>query len=94
MTDPLSVAAGIVGLISLGIQVTESLVKFYTSYKGQDTDVIRTTEKLERMHNVDIMATHCRRHQSEVTTRCISRYQQSSGVSKNSGVSVLTTLSF
>jgi ankyrin repeat domain-containing protein 50 len=35
MTDPLSVAAGVAGLISLGIQVTESLVKFYTSYKGQ-----------------------------------------------------------
>jgi ankyrin repeat domain-containing protein 50 len=47
MTDPLSVAAGIGGLISLGIQVTESLVKFYTSYKGQDTDAIRTTGKLE-----------------------------------------------
>jgi hypothetical protein len=28
MTDPLSVAAGIAGLISLGIQVTESLAKF------------------------------------------------------------------
>jgi archaellum component FlaC len=47
MTDPLSVAAGIAGLISFGIQVTESLVKFYTSYKGQDTDVARTTENLE-----------------------------------------------
>ena len=49
MTDPLSVAAGISGLISLGIVVIESLVKFYTSYKGQDTDVIRTTEKLESL---------------------------------------------
>jgi ankyrin repeat domain-containing protein 50 len=49
MTDPLSVAAGIAGLISLGIQVTKSLVKFYTSYKGQDNDVIRMTEKLESL---------------------------------------------
>jgi ankyrin repeat domain-containing protein 50 len=47
MTDPLSVTAGIAGLISLGIQVTGSLVKFYTSYKGQDADVTRTIEKLE-----------------------------------------------
>jgi ankyrin repeat domain-containing protein 50 len=49
MTDPLSVAAGIAGLISLGIQVTESLVKFYTSYKSQDADVARTTENLENL---------------------------------------------
>ncbi len=49
MADPLPVAAGIAGLISLGIQVTGSLVKFYTSYKGQDTDVTRTTEKLESL---------------------------------------------
>src|SRR2546423_3362835 len=49
MTDPLSVAAGIAGLISLGIQVTESLVKFYTSYNGQDTDVARTTGRLESL---------------------------------------------
>ena len=49
MTDPLSVAAGIAGLVSLGIQVTESLVKFYTSYKDQDTDVARMTTKLESL---------------------------------------------
>src|SRR5437764_9258841 len=49
MTDPVSVTAGIVGLISFGIQVTGSLVKFYTSYKGQDSDVSRTTEKLESL---------------------------------------------
>jgi hypothetical protein len=49
MTDPFSVATGIAGLISLGIQVTGSLVKFYTSYKGQDSDVTRTTEKLESL---------------------------------------------
>jgi hypothetical protein len=29
--------------------VTESLVKFYTSYKGQDADVTRTSEKLESL---------------------------------------------
>jgi hypothetical protein len=49
MADPLSVAAGIAGLLSLGIQVTESLVKFYTSYKKQDTDVAQTTEKLKNL---------------------------------------------
>jgi hypothetical protein len=49
MTDPLSVAAGIAGLISLSIQVTDSLVKFYTSYKGQEAAVTRTTENLESL---------------------------------------------
>jgi hypothetical protein len=51
MTDPLSVAAGVAGLISLGIQVTESLVAFYTSYKGQDSEITRTTDKLEGLLN-------------------------------------------
>ncbi|MCJ1267393.1 hypothetical protein MMC22_007278 [Lobaria immixta] len=49
MIDPLSVTAGIAGLFSLGIQVTESLVKFYTSYKDQDTDVARMTTRLESL---------------------------------------------
>lgn len=49
MTDPLSVTAGIAGLISLGIQVTGSLVSFYAAYKGQDTDIARTTGKLENL---------------------------------------------
>lgn len=49
MTDPLSVATGIAGLISLGIQVTGSLVEFYTSYKGQDAEVARTTKNLESL---------------------------------------------
>lgn len=49
MTDPLSVTAGIAGLISLGIQVTGSLINFFTSYKAQDTDIARTTTKLESL---------------------------------------------
>ena len=52
MTDPLSVAAGTVGLISFGIQVTESLVKFYTSYKGQDINVARATGNLESLLDI------------------------------------------
>lgn len=49
MMDPFSAAAGIAGLISLGIQVTGSLVKFYTSYKDQEADVTRTTAKLQTL---------------------------------------------
>ena len=36
-----------VGIISLGIQVTESLVKYYKSYKGRESDIIHITEKLD-----------------------------------------------
>lgn len=49
MADPLSVTAGIVGFVSLGIQVTESLVRFYTAYKDQDADMARMTTKSESL---------------------------------------------
>lgn len=42
-------AAGVAGLLSLGIQITEALFKFYTSYKDQDTNVARTTRKLKNL---------------------------------------------
>lgn len=51
MADPFSVAAGIAGLISLGIKVTESLVRFYTSHKGRDANAARITAKLESLLN-------------------------------------------
>ena len=51
MTDPLSVSAGVAGLVSLGIQVTSSLVNFYTSYKNQDVNVARTLGNLEGLRN-------------------------------------------
>ena len=47
MVDPISVAGTAVGVISLGIQVTQSLVKFYSSYKGQTSDLVHTTGKLD-----------------------------------------------
>ena len=47
MTDPLSVTGSAAGLISLGIQVTQSLVDFYDSYKALDSDLFAITQKLE-----------------------------------------------
>ncbi|MCJ1465478.1 hypothetical protein MMC07_004096 [Pseudocyphellaria aurata] len=47
MADPLSIAASAAGLISLGIQVTHSLVEFYNSYKSQDSTLAGTVERLE-----------------------------------------------
>ena len=47
MADPLSVAGSAVGLISLGFQVTQSLVNFYNSYKGREDDIMHMREKLD-----------------------------------------------
>jgi len=45
--DGLSVAASVAGIISLGIQVTQSLIDFYEAYKGQKSDIANTAEKLK-----------------------------------------------
>ena len=47
MTDPFSVVVGAAGLISLGIQVTQSLVNFYNARKDQISDLQNTNERLE-----------------------------------------------
>ncbi|KAF2100833.1 hypothetical protein NA57DRAFT_54907 [Rhizodiscina lignyota] len=49
MADPLSIASGVAGLLSLGLQTTDTLVKFYTSYKGRDDNIARTTQRLETL---------------------------------------------
>ena len=49
MADPLTIASGIARLLSLGIQVTQSLVSFYTIYKDQDTDVAKVTQNLNNL---------------------------------------------
>lgn len=52
MAEPLSIASGIAGLLSLGIQVTQSLITFYSAYKNRDNDlakIIRNSEGLQRI---------------------------------------------
>ena len=46
MGDPLSVAAGIAGLVSLGLQTTDGLVKFYKAYRHRNADLARTADRL------------------------------------------------
>ena len=52
MSDPLSVTAGIAGFISLGIQVTQTLVDFYSTYKNQDNDVAKITSNMENLQSI------------------------------------------
>lgn len=49
MSDPLSIAGSVAGLVSLGIQVTQLLVDFYTSYRYQDSQLVGTIEKLDSL---------------------------------------------
>lgn len=52
MADPLSIAASVAGLLSLGIQVSESFLKFYAAYKNQDDNITRILKKLESLLTV------------------------------------------
>ena len=45
--DGLPVAASVAGIISVGIQITQSLIDFYEAYKGQKSDIANTVKKLE-----------------------------------------------
>jgi hypothetical protein len=49
MADPLSVAASVAGLVSLGFRVTEYLVKYYKDHRNRHADLARTTERLEAL---------------------------------------------
>jgi ankyrin repeat domain-containing protein 50 len=49
MADPLSVTASVAGLLSLGTQVSQSLIGFYTSYRAQDSEIARITHRLESL---------------------------------------------
>ncbi|KAJ5650642.1 uncharacterized protein N7484_004365 [Penicillium longicatenatum] len=49
MADPLSIASGVAGLLSLGIQVTQSLVDFYSAFKHQTSDIAKITQSLESL---------------------------------------------
>jgi ankyrin repeat domain-containing protein 50 len=47
MSDPLSIAGGAVGVISLGIQVIQGLVTYLQEWKSQDADIATTVLHLE-----------------------------------------------
>ncbi|KAF3023342.1 hypothetical protein E8E15_007618 [Penicillium rubens] len=49
MADPLSIASGVAGLLSLGVQVTKSLVDFYSAYKNQAPALAKITLNLENL---------------------------------------------
>lgn len=46
MGDPLSVAASVAGLLSLGLKSTESLYDYYTAWRDQRQDLAKTADQL------------------------------------------------
>lgn len=52
MVDPLSIASVAAGLLTLGIQVTQYLVAFYSVYKDQDTDLAKITKNFENLQGI------------------------------------------
>ncbi|KAL4736686.1 hypothetical protein BDV11DRAFT_211045 [Aspergillus similis] len=52
MADPLSIASGVAGLLSLGIQVTQSLINFYSTYKDQNSNLIQITKNSENLLDI------------------------------------------
>jgi hypothetical protein len=47
MADPGSA----VGIISLGIQVAQGLLKFYSSFSAYDVDIAHATQRVERLYS-------------------------------------------
>ena len=52
MSDPISIAASVAGLISLGITTSQSLVDFYASYKDIDSDLNGIMRRLESLLDI------------------------------------------
>ncbi|KAJ5688673.1 NACHT nucleoside triphosphatase [Penicillium macrosclerotiorum] len=52
MADPLSIASGVAGFLSLGIQVTQTLIDFYSTYKGQNADLAKITRNIESLRAI------------------------------------------
>ena len=49
MSDPLSVAGSVAGIVSIGITVTQSLYDYYSSFTGQHDDVGHTIQRLQQL---------------------------------------------
>lgn len=56
MADPLSVAGSVTGLVSLGLEVTKSLYRYYESYKHRHDELARTANRLHAVcQNLELL---------------------------------------
>lgn len=49
MSDPLSVAISVAGIVSLGIQVTQTLYNYYNAFANAESDVAHILTKLDSL---------------------------------------------
>lgn len=49
MSDPLSISAGVAGIISLGLEVTKGLMYYYEAWKGSKDAIATLFESLEAL---------------------------------------------
>jgi hypothetical protein len=52
MSEPFSVASSAVGIVSLGLQVTQSLVTYYSQFKAFDSDIADISRKADGLHGI------------------------------------------
>ncbi|KAF6832422.1 hypothetical protein CMUS01_06914 [Colletotrichum musicola] len=52
MYDPLSAAGSVVGIISLGLQVTQSLYNYYNAFRSQQSDTSHTLKKIKNLQGL------------------------------------------
>jgi len=52
MTDPFSISAGVVGVVSLGLAVSQGFLSFYTPWKTYDEEIQHFTGKLDGLQNI------------------------------------------
>lgn len=52
MSDPFSIASGVVGIISLGTEVVKGLYEYRSTLKDQSSDIARIHDRLLRLHDL------------------------------------------
>jgi hypothetical protein len=52
MSEPFSVASSAAGIISLGLQVTQGLVTYYSQFKALDTDIAEISRKADGLYGI------------------------------------------
>lgn len=59
MSDPLSISASVVGILSFGIQVTQGVFNYYDAFRNQHSDVHKI---LDKTHNLLDLFDHLKEH--------------------------------
>ncbi|KAF5491863.1 Ankyrin repeat and KH domain-containing protein 1 [Colletotrichum siamense] len=52
MSDPFSIASGVVGIVSLGLEVVKGLHEYCSTLKDQSADIARVHDSLLRLHDL------------------------------------------